>query len=160
VLDMQRITSFAFPSLRHLDITCEEYTHELNPIQHLFPATLTHLVFCGGDVSIAQVTASFPCLRHLTVNIEYGGYPSSTWDVRHSKLEVIELGAYRNYYRQSFVEDIVLGVRDGKLPALREIRVSRPSQMTNVPLPFEECDALGVALHPMNFGTMTKWHYV
>ncbi|KAG6846894.1 hypothetical protein H0H93_011233 [Arthromyces matolae] len=167
VLDLQRITSFAFPSLRHLDITCEEYTDNLEPIRHIFPATLTHFVFCGGEVSIAQITASFPCLRHLTLNIEYGRYPSSTYDVRHFKLEVIELAAYRNCYRQSLVEDIVRGVRDGKLPALREIRVSRPSesQMTNYGLPFEEFDALGVALRvcvrkPMNFGIMMKRHYV
>ncbi|KAG6848018.1 hypothetical protein H0H93_004160 [Arthromyces matolae] len=140
-LYMERIGTFSFPRLQHLDITCSKEYDNLDLLNGISPPTLTHLMFGGANVSIAQIADCFPHLRYLGLNIETGNYPSTpTFHVPHRNLEIVELISWNfdDTHTPRMTCDIIDAVRIEKLPSLRVIKVTRSGERDDTILPFKD----------------------
>ncbi|KAH0583617.1 hypothetical protein J132_06110 [Termitomyces sp. J132] len=171
ITDLKRLPQFIFPRLRHLDMTCFFEDDDSGGLDFYansdhFPASITHLIYAGENISFVQFFRLFPHLRQLTVAVEYSSIPSSEYEyiAPHPNLEVVEMASWDSTsHPQLLIQDILTAVRARKLPNLRLIKLTPPWKYKEE-LPFEECEASGVRLEVVlrpkpTFCGMRKRHH-
>ncbi|KAG6915762.1 hypothetical protein DXG01_009999 [Tephrocybe rancida] len=152
-MDPKRINQFRSPSLRHLSMILPSGSGHYEPLQRncgLFPASLTHLVYCGRHIAVDALITLFPHLKFVCIAIDLREpFPPSYFAMPHQNLEVVELISWHKPANLcQFVQELLGAVRETKLPRLCAIKVIQFKKYDKgrKGLPFDESEALGVRL--------------